>query len=203
MLVTVDDHHRAHPEFRPLDVFRWQRCTLPAGSMQRGEDLVQQFRTELSRVVNANDRMPMAVRVEVTGVCPAHERLLADPERWINELRSAALEVGAGSVWLEKVQMHTSPARVLDRRLLEEGPLGELISLICDLKQRDEPLLALRQELKELDDLERKLPDEVKRGEVNRDEDGVRPMDAAELRAALEEVQCLVMERLQAQEVRT
>ena len=189
MLVTVDDRGVAQLTFRPLDVFRWQECKIPADGVQRGEDILERFAAELSRQVAANDGLPMAVRVVVTGRCPAHQRLLSDSVAWTNELRAVALDVGGGNVWVEKIKVQTTPARELDEKSLAEGPIGELLSLIRELKVNDEPLVALGQEFEEL---ERKLPDELRHGP-----EAIHLNDLPQLRSSLGEVESLLLARLQ------
>jgi hypothetical protein len=191
MLVTVDDRFVVQPEFRPLDVFRWHECKLPADGGQRGEEILERFAAHLSSQVSANDGLPMAVRIVVTGRCPAHQRLLSDTVAWTNELRAVALDVGGGNVWIEKVKLQTTPARELDESLLAEGPMGELVNLIRDLRVNDEPWAALS---KEFEELERKLPDDLKTGP-----EAICLGDLDQLRASLDEIQSLLIGRLQPQ----
>lgn len=191
MLVIVDDRFMVQPEFRALDVFRWQLCEIPGSGVQRSEDILERFAAELSSQVAANDGLPMAVRIVVTGRCPAHQRLLSDSVAWTNELRAVALDVGGGNVWLERVKFQTTPERELDEKLLAEGPMGELVSLIRDLRVNGEPLLDLS---KEFEELERKLPDDLKLGP-----EALRLRDLGQLRLTLDEVQSLLLERLQPQ----
>jgi len=191
LLVSVGDDQAVQTDFRPLDVFRWQLCPVRAERALRRDDVLEAFTTELTRQIAANEGLPLAVRVIIEGPCPAHQRLQSDPLALANDIRAAALDVGGGSVWVEKVKLHTSPARVLDEKSLAEGPIGELLSLIRELKVNDEPLVALGQEFEEL---ERKLPDDVRHGP-----EAIRLNDLSQLRASLDEVQSLLLARLQPQ----
>ena len=106
-----------------------------------------------------------------------------------NQIRAAALEVGGGSVWIEKVKLLTTSALDLEEILQSDGPLAELMHLVRELQGQDEPLVALSEELKDLDG---RLPDELKHGP-----DGLRLRDLGQLRGALDEVFPLLMARLQ------
>jgi predicted phosphodiesterase len=193
LLVTVDDRGVVQPEFRALDVFRWELCEISGDGAQRGEEIVQRFAARLVRLMEANGGLPLAVRVVVSGPCPAHQRLLADPIAWTNELRAAALDVGGGTVWVEKVKWQTSAARHWDERALTEGPVGELVSLVRELKESDDCLRDLSHDL--FADLDRKLTDDLKR-----EGDGLLLQDLGELRGALVEVESLLLTRLQTQD---
>jgi DNA repair exonuclease SbcCD nuclease subunit len=192
MVVTVDDRGAAQAEFRPLDVLRWEKCEVDGSGAASGEEIVERFSHSLSGLIAANEGLPLAVRVEVAGTCPAHQRLLADLVAWTNELRAAALDAGQGAVWIEKVKWRTSPPRSLDAQALAEGPVAELVGLIRELQEHDDCLKALGDGL--FEELQRKLPDDLQ-GE----QEGVRLSDPLELRAALDEVQSMLLARLQSQ----
>jgi hypothetical protein len=87
--------------------------------------------------------------------------LAADPARWTNQVRAAALDVAGGSVWVEKVRFHTEPVRAHDESAVGDGPLGELLDYIQLLRRDPDQLDKFGGEL---DELLRKLPDELKRG---------------------------------------
>src|SRR2546421_6598550 len=46
-------------------------------------------------------------RSELTGPCQAHKRLAASPERYVNEIRCQAQDLGAGDAWVRSEE-HTS-----------------------------------------------------------------------------------------------
>lgn len=186
LLVTVDDRGRAVPRFEPLDVFRWQTCPLDARLAQRGDDILAPFAEELREYISAAEGRPLAVRVEVCGATAAHEQLTGQPQKWVNELRAIATDLGGGQVWLEKIKLRTSPPP--NYELPSDGPIGELIQLLEDLHHDDRELSLLASELDELD---RKLPAELKEGL-----DAVRMSDGAWLREVLQQVQPLLIGRL-------
>jgi DNA repair exonuclease SbcCD nuclease subunit len=199
ILVSVDDRHSVTSEFRPLDVFRWQACEVDAAGTQQRDDVAERIAAGLSRLVAENADLSMAVRVRIFGACSAHGRLQSDMVALASDIRAAALDVGGGRVWIEKIKVETTPAQVLDERQIADGPLGELVNLIREMSVNDEALAALGKEFAELD---RKLPDDLKTADELRT--GREPLllcDSKQLRATLGEVQSLLMARLQLQEV--
>jgi len=68
------------------------------------------------------DRL-LAVRVIVHGTSSLHDRLHADPERYVAEVRNLALERGKDRLWIEKVEFQTRAARAI---AVHDGPIEEL-----------------------------------------------------------------------------
>ena len=188
MLVTVDQRGQAECSFRPLDVFRWELCPVAADGAEQGEDLLERFAAGLSTLIDRHAGMPLAVRVAVSGRCPAHQQLLGDPVHWTNQFRAAALDTSGGTVWVEKVRFQTAPHT--DRRDAgwDDGPVGELLRYLDDL-DRDEQLRAALAD--ELADLRQKLPDDLKRGS-----EPIALDDPDQLRAVLREVEPLLIGEL-------
>ncbi|HVX59940.1 MAG TPA: DNA repair exonuclease [Pirellulales bacterium] len=188
LVVSVDDRHNADVRFEPLDVVRWDVAEVDAAEAHDGYEVLDRFSRSLRSLLSQSEGRMLAVRVEVRGRCRAHEGLAAEPLRWANELRVAAREIGMGNVWLEKIKLHTSPASLDDESQLNEGPLGELIDYIEELRQRPTELSWLAGELAEL---KRKLPAELQEGQ-----DAIGLDDPAWLASLLENVQPILVSRL-------
>jgi hypothetical protein len=124
----------------------------------------------------------------LTGPCQAHKKLAASPERYVNEIRSQAQELGGGDAWIEKVALRTTLPKTLDEALLSEGPVGELNQLIAELSANDGQLHALGNELA---DLKKKLPPELKEGP-----DGLDLDNPDNLRTLLHQVRQILISRL-------
>ena len=162
LVVTVDDRRQATVRFEPLDVVRWETASIDAAAAADAYEIVDRSSARLRELVSESEGRLLAVRIEVRGACRAHEALAAEPSRWTNELRGAAHDVGAGRVWLEKIKLRTSPEADLDDARLGEGPLGELIDYLGDLRGKPDELGWLAGELAEL---KRKLPAELQEGD--------------------------------------
>ncbi|MEX0714235.1 MAG: DNA repair exonuclease [Pirellulales bacterium] len=188
LLASVDDQRRATAEFRPLDVLRWEQLAVEAGSADDEDDVLNRFQAALEQLLRHSDGRPLAMRVEIRGACRAHQRLVSQPERWINEVRAAALHLACGRVWIEKVLLRTAPVRRLDGGRASDGPLGELLQYIDEVRADPAALAGLGQELA---DLARKLPAEMKEGP-----DRVPLGDPAWLGDAMVHVEAMLVDRL-------
>lgn len=187
-LVSVDQRGGVEWEFQPLDVFRWDLCQVAADDADRPEQVLDRFKTALADRMAMHDGLPLAVRVVVTGRTHAHAQLAADPLNWSNQIRAAAIEQAGGRVWIEKVKLRTSTVRDLAPEAMADGPVGELLRYMTELRGDDRQLAELAEVL---GDLRRKLPDDLLRGEETLDFN-----DPECLRQWLDEVQPLVTSRL-------
>lgn len=188
LVVSVDDRRQAAVRFEPLDVVRWETASIDAAGASDAYEVVDRSAAQLRTSLAESDGRLLAVRIEVRGACRAHETLAAEPLKWTNELRGAAHDAGAGRIWLEKIKLRTSPEADLDDARLGEGPLGELVDYLGDLRGRPDELAWLAGELAEL---KRKLPAELQEGE-----DAVRLDDPAWLASLLEHVEPILLSRL-------
>jgi DNA repair exonuclease SbcCD nuclease subunit len=159
VLVTVDDAGRADWAFRPLDVVRWESVHVDAGHAGSAYDLMDRVSDRIDMLLEVNGDMPLAIRVRIEGETRAHDELLSDVERWVNEIRSLAIDSGDRRIWVEKVKFDLG--RPLSERFTEtpEGAMGELLSLFDELQSDEKGRLQL---LAELDDLQRRLPRELR-----------------------------------------
>jgi len=162
MLVDVDAQQRLRHELRPLDVFRWESCWVDAAGAANKEDLLDRFRRKLATLMAQSDGLSLAVRVEMSGPCEAHQEIAARPEQWVNDIRSTALDLSGGRVWVEKVRTATTLPVNLDEALLSDGPVGELARFIAEL--RGDPEAVQRLLAEDLAELRKKLPPELNEG---------------------------------------
>jgi hypothetical protein len=151
-------------------------------------EVVDEIAGRLLETLAQNEGMPIVARVEAEGACPAHDELASEPERWANEIRSAALDAGGGALWIEKVRLSTEPPQ--DRRSPEpaSGPVAEMLRYLDEIQadpSRVRELAAV------LDELEKKLPRELREGD-----EGVRLGDAQWLAGILGQVRPMLMRRL-------
>lgn len=159
-LVTVDAQGSKSPEFRALDVFRWETCALTASANDSPDDVLGRFETSLAETLDRADDRPLAVRVEVRGRCLAHADFVAHSRHWIEEFRNTSIQSGQGRVWLEKVIFATSPPAIVGD-VADDGPLDELRQLLAEVRQSPDLQAEL---LVPLGGLLRKLPTELTRG---------------------------------------
>jgi DNA repair exonuclease SbcCD nuclease subunit len=194
MLVTVDDRGALELEFEPLDVFRWYELAVPVHEAVDGEDVLERVAAELRGFVLEHGEMPLAVRVVLTGGTDAHLELAGAPEQWINQIRAIGLSVNTGNVWIEQVKFRTTPRTKRDPGSVDEGPLREVVQYLSDLRGDDDLLVPL---VDQLNTLARKIPDELSR---SGEDDAVRLNDAEYVRQMLDQVEPMLLMRLQAGE---
>ena len=184
-IVAVDEQHRCTLEFVPLDVFRWELCRIDATETKRPDSLVDQFSTELTRLMRIHDGVALGLRVEVMGASVIHELLFSDSVRWLNEFRNATLAHQSPPVWIEKVRWNTTSQH--ERRELSDisGPMGVLSSCLEELRGDQSKLMEMASVLS---DLKRKLPDELLSGD-----DSLKFDDPVQLYQWLDEVEPLLL----------
>ncbi len=158
VLVTVDDNFNASLEFEALDVLRWHLCRIDASDATTPEHILAKFSSNLLSLMVENPDVTLAVRVEVTGSCSVHGKLQAEKVRWIQEIRSVGNTHGNDRVWIEKVLLNTEALADFSVVQNNEGPLGELDSLIAEICN-DGALL--EQVTSVLSEIKTKLPPEA------------------------------------------
>lgn len=160
-LVTAEAGQSPTLEFRSLDVFRWEVCSVSAKDDDTADDVLAGFDTLLGETVDAADGLPLAVRVEIAGCCAAHAEFAAHPRHWREEFRNAAIQSGHGRAWLEKISFRTrSPLE--PNELPDDGPLEELRGVLSEVRESAEKREEL---LSVLEPLLKKLPRELTRGD--------------------------------------
>ena len=187
LIVSVDNSLKAAPKFHPLDVLRWEKCTIDAEEADTPDDIVERFGRQLAVCVREADDRLLAVRVIVRGASRCHDELVRNADRWSNELRSTAGDVARDQVWIEQVKLETSPPP--GRAPIADDALSEIIGLLAELRADDRQLSELAGELAALHS---KLPVELREGP-----DSLRLTDPAWLRQTLAQVEPMLLGRLQ------
>jgi DNA repair exonuclease SbcCD nuclease subunit len=186
--VSVDDRGRARASFRPLDAARWFVEEIDASEAAGGYDVIDGAAERFEALLEENPGLPLVVRVRITGASPAHEALASDVEQWTNEVRAAALETGGGRIFVEKVQVRTRTPATAGTGAAASGPVRELLRVLDEIGSDPEALVSLGGVL---DDLQRKLPRELR--EV---EGAPAPDDPDWVRAVLDQVRPMLVRRL-------
>lgn len=185
-VVSVDDAGRPALDFKPLDVVRWEAAVLDAAGIETGYDLIERFRAILANYLEINKGVLTVLRVTVEGRTASHEEIVSDPERWVNEIRAAALDETGERAWVEKVRIRTRPPA--DDTKKPDGAVGELLALLDEMAADPAALGSLSSELA---DLAKKLPVEFREAS-----EGFRPDDPGWLRELLAEAGPLLVRRL-------
>lgn len=146
LVIDVDDASRRITDVRRVetDVARWAHLVIDVGPDDGVEDLVQAavnaVRGASSTSASAGGGRMLAVRLELRGATRAHERVAANPEAIVQQLRADVAGIGA-EVWVEKVKLHTrSP---IDALAASAGLARELSALLTELEGDPARLRAL------------------------------------------------------------
>ena len=187
VLTTIGQGVSIAQSFHRLDVVRWERSRVDATELATEADLLDRVSAVLDELLQSEsdpERL-LAVRVVLHGTAPLHDRLHAEAERYVAEVRNLALERGADRLWIEKVEFQTRRVRL---PVLPDGPIEELQEVLDELHADPAALAALGEELGEL---KRKLPAELTAGL-----DGPKLGEPEWLSGVLEEVQPLLLDLL-------
>jgi DNA repair protein SbcD/Mre11 len=187
LIVTVNSDRSFEPVFHRLDQVRWERGRVELSELDSESDFPDRAAEVLDRLLEAEtdpDRL-LAVRMIFHGTTALHDRLHADPERFVNEIRSLATERGGDRLWIERVEFQTRPPSAV---ILPDGPIEELLDVLEQLRTDPGALSAFTEDLA---DLKRKLP-----AELIHDPDSPRLGDAEWLGTLLGQVQPLLLDLL-------
>lgn len=194
ILVTIRDGGVDSLTELPLDVLRWALCDLDVTGTTSFEEILDSARDALERQYQqANGRL-LAVRFQIHGTTSVHQELVVRQDDLINNIRSLALEVGGGDIWVEKVRMETSQTINLNQLMKQDTPVAAILSYI---EQASADERTMRQLLDSFQDLKRVLPYELKKDQ------GDFPFDSTELlKARLPEVEDRILYYLSHPEMR-
>ncbi|MBX9720510.1 MAG: DNA repair exonuclease [Candidatus Obscuribacterales bacterium] len=185
VIVTVDDKNQATQSFEPICVLQWEHCIINLDAAFTQDDVISKVNESLSALVREHSSYPLAVRVELTGASSTDSLLRSNSEHVINQIRAIATDCASDQIWLEKVKINTSASVAQHDSNMQDGPLGELLSLIDEYKTDLELQKSLRDQLAEID---KKLSLEVK--------DLIGWNEDLFLRETLEDVQNILFARL-------
>ncbi len=186
-VIELNDGRIAVVRPQVLDAARWARVTVDATGAGSGYDVVDAVRLALEAELAEAGGRPLAVRVVLEGRTAAHGALIDDIERWSNQIRADANDVG--ELWIERVDVHTHAELDVAALAEREDAVGQVAKALRALQFDDAGVEALRAELEEL---RAKLPAELR----ERGEDALRLDDPACLRLLLQDVEHLLLSRL-------
>jgi DNA repair exonuclease SbcCD nuclease subunit len=185
-VITIEGGRIESVEARVLDVVRWIHLEIDASELDHPTDVVEAARELLENAVEEAEPRLVAARVSIVGESAAHGALLADAERWEQELRGMATDVGES--WIEKVRFKTRERVDLEELIARDDAVGALFARLAETSEDPD---ALAECARVLDDLKTKLPREAKLGD-----DGVDLDDPRYLADALADATQLLLPRL-------
>jgi DNA repair exonuclease SbcCD nuclease subunit len=187
-LVGVTDGRVRSVEHKPLDVVRWCECAVTTDGAADLDEVLDRTRLALVAELDAADKCLLAIRLMVRGACQAHRALATKHEQFVNECRALANDLGAGQLWVERVQLQTRDELDLDKLAKRPDALGDLLRFIRALPADRAVLGEL---LAEFRTLQQKLPLELRQGT-----DAINLDDPVLLCGLLPEVEQILLPRL-------
>lgn len=146
-------------EHRSLDVLRWHSIEVDANGAPDLDEVLERTKRALEATAPTVEDRLTAVRVSVVGRTDVHAMIATQLDAFREQVRALAIDVGHGSIWVEKVKVTT--AMLVDVAALKErnDPFGELVHQLEILAAGDRQ--ALEALAAELHSLRQKLPAEV------------------------------------------
>ena len=160
-VVSVEGTRVVSVEPRALDAVRWTVLRIDARAAASGDDVMDLGRAALEKAVGEAEGRLVAARVVVFGASRAHDSLVGDRERWENQLRAAANDVGGDGAWIERVRFETDAELDIDALATRDDAVGQLVQSLRSLPEDEARLSGL---LESLAELRRRLPPELRRG---------------------------------------
>jgi predicted phosphodiesterase len=175
--VTVDAGRVASVEHRVLDVVRWAQIAVEASEARSVDEVLDAVSAAIEAALDAADGRLLSARLGVRAAPDLLPALFRDEARFTFEVRKAAIDRHGEDVYVERVSVAAPPGRAAG-----PGPLAG------DATRLD--AAALEGLAKELEDLRRKLPQDVVEGPERLD------LSAEGLAALLPEAEALLAARL-------
>jgi DNA repair protein SbcD/Mre11 len=169
VLITVDDGELSDIEIIQTDVVRWALVSIDTGDTgdtgccDRIEAIVERAGHAIERAVSSagGDGRLLVCRLVIKGETELHGSLLASGDRLLAEARSAALGLGDGVAWIEKLVIDTvspqAPATLFNR----EDALGQLRLMMARAHEEETLIAQVRADISQFVS---KLPHEIRTG---------------------------------------
>jgi DNA repair exonuclease SbcCD nuclease subunit len=128
-LVTVTDGHITdEPLHISFDVVRWARVPVVLTEGSSEDDALNLIRAALAAELEQADGRLLAARIELSGVCVAHDSFVRDLGGIREKIRDAAISVaGPGMIWTETIDIATRPPPEVMGQEARSDATGQLI----------------------------------------------------------------------------
>ena len=150
-LVEVDDHGTVRPEFRAVDVVRWEMLSLDIGALETEQDLIDAATSLAEGALDTAEGRHVVARLVLTGRGHLHRWLHSgDTASAIREQINDHCANRAPWLWCEGVQLDTASPVDRDLVTLREDFVGDLARLAGDMRESDEAMAEFRELLQPL-----------------------------------------------------
>ena len=130
-LVMVENGAVRSVEHVAFDVLRWRRLAVNATGAAGLDEVLNRVRLQLGNALLEAEGRFLAVRILLTGACPAHAELARSPEATREAVRGLGAEIaGPDAVFIEDVRIGTVPALDLAAMRQQPGPIAALLEAL-------------------------------------------------------------------------
>jgi DNA repair exonuclease SbcCD nuclease subunit len=154
-LVQVDEGRITEVDHMDLDVLRWQDLTVDLSDSLSQEDLWDLLRTTFESALDQSEGRTLALRLHLQGQSALHTWLHLHWPYVVQEC--SALAIGLGEIWLEKVLIETRAQNDPEESFDVHSSMASLVRSLKGISLTED----FRQQIPELDDLQKKLPPEL------------------------------------------
>jgi len=195
LLVEADPSGSVQVEFRPLDVMRWEKLPIDCAPAEHRDDVLATVSSQLEHTVSQSDGRAIAARIQLRGNCAIHGELLADDQAFRDEVRACALHRGDNKIWVERVEVLTSPSSLsVEDTALAGDAISELATVAREVRSRPELLQSLL-DVEAVKHLSNHLPPELRQGEA-----AIRLTDPAWTASLLDRAQSILFHSARAKD---
>ncbi len=126
-LITVNDSLEIESvDWCSLDVVRWQDVQVNIDGLEQETEAIHRIREALTDAVEKAEGRLLASRITLIGASSLHGSLHRDAQHWRAEILGIAQDFGEAAVWIEKVNVATSPVYDLSQ-LAERDALTKIV----------------------------------------------------------------------------
>lgn len=125
-LVEVTSAKKVEIVEKHTDVARWYTLEIDVSDSPNFDDVLNRLTNQLQIEFQEVDDLLLLVRIMVIGKCKAHTSLMADSDKFLNEVCNAAFNYFGERIWIERVIIRTEPLM----QAYQEGSNGPIASII-------------------------------------------------------------------------
>ena len=148
LMVTASDTDVMSVDRYFVDVLRWHRMDVNVSGLNTMTEVVAAVALGLEGILRGADAdKPHAVRVVISGACPAHAELFGLETQLREEIKAQAVSLGSERLWIEKVRLETKPIETEESISLRADAVAELQGLLAGASSDTALLTSMHQDL--------------------------------------------------------
>lgn len=130
-LVTVEEGRVVEIEEWECDVVRWNRLNVNVEECTELVDVMTAISQKVTQFQEDNEGdQTNAVRIRLTGTTPMHGSFISGNEDLTRNVQALSLDAGGDSLWIERVEIDTSPPTTDATIQTPSEAIGELRSML-------------------------------------------------------------------------